>query len=143
MPAFNGGGACCCWFPPLSDACSRAPPLSCQVGDIYGEDGCANLGLPPTMTAANFGRLASLAKSSCPAPTQASGQASGSASPSAPSEADVAAACLQMIAQASAVLVRTIAQQAKCLTRVFVAGGFMDANPLARKVRRGGERVLS
>ena len=83
------------------------------VGDIYGTDGCANLGMPPTMTAANFGKLISWDKKR-------------------PSDADIAAALMQMIVQASAVLVRTIAQQTKCLKRVFVVGGFMDSNPTAR-----------
>jgi hypothetical protein len=123
------------------------------VGDIYGEDGCANLGLPPTMTAANFGKLASVIEhqknrlnpqhstsseklsSVLPEQRELSDHDDGSGEPVPdPSLADIAAATLQMIAQASAVLVRTIAQQAKCLTRVFVVGGFMDSNPIARKV---------
>ena len=119
---------------------------------------CANLGLPPTMTAANFGKVAAVRESAPPASNSSASSSSNSTRNNGsnnsrssssgrsnsedsgtgddqewpPSEADVAAATLQMIAQASAVLVRTIAQQAKCLTRVFVVGGFMDANPLAR-----------
>jgi len=105
------------------------------VGDIYGEDGCANLGLPPTMTAANFGKLASETQhSDTPDSQQLNIDPGLSKRNSSASLADIAAATLQMISQASAVLVRTIAQQAKCLTRVFVVGGFMDSNPIARRV---------
>ncbi|CAE8711371.1 unnamed protein product, partial [Polarella glacialis] len=62
------------------------------VSDIYGHDGCENLGLPANMTAAHFGKLVrNEAREGC-------------------NEADVAAALLIMVTQASAVLAKAFAQ---------------------------------
>merc|ERR1719410_527122 len=62
------------------------------VEDIYGSDGCKHLGLPGSMTAAHFGKLAK--GTGC----------------TAAEEADVAAALLQMVTQASTVLTRAFVQ---------------------------------
>jgi len=62
------------------------------VSDIYGTHGCQNLGLPANLTAAHFGKLISQeGLADC-------------------SEADIAAALLVMVTQASAVLARAFAQ---------------------------------
>ena len=152
------------------------------VGDIYGEDGSKDLGMPANMTAANFGKLVALGqrkmrehldgkaveagketrgvdadardKNNDRRGTSAasrsgaigfsgfgynqkamSGRGGDVGNKAGPEEADVAAAVLQMITQASAVLVSTIASQKdhkECLKKVFVVGGFMDQNPLAQ-----------
>lgn len=60
------------------------------VSDIYGDDGCNNLGLPANLTAVHFGKLVSL-----PPPVM-----------SHVDEEDLAAALLVMVTQASTVLAR-------------------------------------
>mmetsp|Transcript_19403 Transcript_19403/g.66483 ORF Transcript_19403/g.66483 Transcript_19403/m.66483 type:complete len:409 (+) Transcript_19403:58-1284(+) len=86
------------------------------VEDIYGSAGCADLNLPPSMTAASFGKLH----------REEEGRP-------APSEADVARALLEMVAQSCCVLARAHAAQLGCRRRIFFAGGFVDENPLARQ----------
>jgi len=83
------------------------------VEDIYGSTGCVDLGLPPYLTAASFGKLAR------------SGNRSAR-------DADVCRALLEMVAQSCCVLARAHAAQLGCRQRVFFAGGFLDENPLAR-----------
>ena len=92
------------------------------VGDIYGDDGCADLGMPPQFTAAHFGKLAGQ-------PTNGHMRA---AAPD--TAADMAAALLKMVAQASVVLAKAYATHAGCLDRVFFAGGFLQNNELARSL---------
>jgi len=83
------------------------------VSDIYGEDGCANLGLPGNLTACNFGKLA---EQEC-------------------SEADLARALLQMVTQQAALLASAFARHAGCIDRVFFVGGFVEeTNWIARKL---------
>ena len=67
------------------------------VGDIYGVDGCAQLGLPPTMTAANFGKLTTLTDEE-----------------ERPAAADLARSLLVMVAQSSCVLVKECAKVSGC-----------------------------
>lgn len=82
------------------------------VSDIYGEEGCANLGLPGNLTACNFGKLA---EQEC-------------------SEPDLARALLQMVTQQSALLSSAFARHAGCIDRVFFVGGFVEeTNWIARK----------
>lgn len=121
------------------------------VHDIYGSDGCKDLGLPPGLTAAHFGKLASV-----------KGDVRASLD-----EADIAAALLLMVTQASSVLARaflqtalqtpsapavqldmarayrTIMPRSKTLPLqspqalrsppVFFVGGFLADNPMARQ----------
>jgi type II pantothenate kinase len=91
------------------------------VADIYGVDGCADLGLPPEHTAANFGKLAAApaARPHAQDPQHA---------------ADLVRALLRMVAQASVVLAKSYASQAGCMERVFFTGGFLQDNPLARQM---------
>lgn len=87
------------------------------VGDIYGEAGCKDLGLPPRMTAANFGKLVHLRQGD-----------------QNPNPEDIARALLQLVVQASCIVAKQFATQAGCLERVFIVGGFVDGNPIARSV---------
>merc|ERR1719401_1640349 len=80
------------------------------VQDIYGEEGSASLGLPGSLTAANFGRL-------CEAPGETQALSS---------EHDLARAILQMVTQQSVLLSSAFAKQAGCVDRVFFAGGFVE-----------------
>jgi len=86
------------------------------VSDIYGEEGCANLGLPGTHTASNFAKLGDMAPgSSC-------------------SEKDLARSLLQMVTQQSVLLASAFARHAGCIDRVFFVGGFVDEpNWMARE----------
>ena len=83
------------------------------VEDIYGSTGCVDLGLPPSLTAASFGKLARQGNRSA-------------------RDEDVCRALLEMVAQSCCVLARAHAAQWRCQERVFFAGGFLDENPLAR-----------
>ena len=83
------------------------------VEDIYGSTGCVDLGLPPSLTAASFGKLARQGNRSA-------------------RDEDVCRALLEMVAQSCCVLARAHAAQWRCQERVFFAGGFFDENPLAR-----------
>ena len=92
-----------------------------SVGDIYGESGCVDLGMPAKLTAASFGRLATerLEASSC--------------------KADLVRALLRMVVQASVVLAKAYAQSDEdsgMLDRIFFVGGFVGAegNVLARQL---------
>lgn len=85
------------------------------VQDIYGDAGCVDLGLPPDLTAASFGKLSRDLKRS-----------------STYSEPDICRALLEMVAQSCCVLARAHAAQLGCRQRIFFAGGFVDNNPLAR-----------
>ena len=107
-----------------------------SVGDIYGDDGCADLGMPAALTAANFGRLASLPPGQRPRPE------------------DLVRAVLKMVVQASVVVVKAFAEGQReglkeagdncaptsegedLLQRVFFVGGFVGAeeNTLARQL---------
>ena len=91
------------------------------VGDIYGDDGCVDLGMTANLTAASFGKLAGK-------------PANSDARAASDTTADMAAALLKMVAQASVVLAKAYATQADCLDRVFFAGGFLQNNELARAV---------
>jgi len=98
------------------------------VGDIYGRDGCRDLGLPADLTAANFGKMAAADSDTQP-----------------PAEADLARATLTMVAQATSVLVQSLKRPGE---PVMIAGGFIDTNPVARAVfagslaRLGGRAVF-
>ena len=114
-----------------------------SVGDIYGDDGCADLGMSAAITAANFGRLASLPPGQRPRPE------------------DLVRAVLKMVVQASVVVVKAFAEGQRersvatdaptprarhdrasasdgedLLQRVFFVGGFVGAeeNTLARQM---------
>lgn len=115
------------------------------VGDIYGADGCADLGMPAQMTAAAFGRVATASDAELHQPGHA---------------ADLVRALLRMVAQESVVLAKAYApsvtpwgrvrQQMQDavtgggarsgggggLERVFFVGGFVGAreNGLARQM---------
>lgn len=90
------------------------------VRDIYGEEGSGTLGLPGSLTAANFGKL-------CDPPDE--DDSSGVCS-----EQDLARSLLQMVAQQSVLLSSAFARQAGCIDRVFFMGGFVEKeNHLARK----------
>ncbi|KAJ8603239.1 hypothetical protein CTAYLR_003837 [Chrysophaeum taylorii] len=92
------------------------------VEDIYGRSGCADLGLPPDLTAASFGKLAR--------------------DSARYSDADLCRALLEMVAQSCCVLARAHAAQLGCRQRVFFAGGFVDNNPLARATIANSLRSL-
>lgn len=93
------------------------------VQDIYGHTGCSDLGLPPDLTAASFGKLAR-------------------EKTAVYSDADVCRALLEMVAQSCCVLARAHAGQLGCRRRVFFAGGFVDGNPLARATISNSLRSL-
>jgi type II pantothenate kinase len=100
------------------------------VGDIYGSKGAEDLGLPATLTAANFGKLARQENSAH----------------RKVSEADLTRATLEMVAQASALLARAIAhgmEDKGIVNRIFFAGGFLEHNPLARAVLAKSFRRLN
>jgi len=87
------------------------------VQDIYGDDGSASLGLPGSLTAANFGKL-------CETPGHDANLCT---------EHDTARALLQMVTQQSVLLSSAYAKQAGCVDRVFFVGGFVEEeNYLAR-----------
>ena len=100
-----------------------AAQVDTLVEDIYGETGCSDLGLPPSLTAASFGKL-----------SRSSQRES--------SDADVCRALLEMVAQSCCVLARAHAAQLGCRQRVFFAGGFVDNNPLARATIASSLRSL-
>ena len=79
------------------------------VEDIYGSTGCVDLGLPPSLTAASFGKLSRADLRST-------------------SDADVCRALLEMVAQSCCVLARAHAAQLGCRQRVFFAGGGVGNN---------------
>jgi len=84
------------------------------VSDIYGDEGCSNLGLPGNLTASNFGKLGEMNCPRC-------------------DEKDLARALLQMVTQQSVLLGSAYARMAGCINRVFFAGGFVDEkNQIAR-----------
>jgi len=90
------------------------------VRDIYGNEGSVSLGLPGSLTAANFGKL-------CDAPDEDD-------SFGVCSEQDLARSLLQMVAQQSVLLSSAFARHAGCIDRVFFVGGFVEKeNHLARK----------
>jgi len=97
------------------------------VGDIYGPEGAVDLNMPATVTAANFGKLAT---------KMVDGNFTNKFSVTF-TEADLARATLQMVTQASVVLVRAF-----MLERVCFVGGFLENNPLARQVIAGTMRSL-
>lgn len=101
----------------------EAHKVDTLVGDIYGQAGCVDLGLPPNLTAASFGKLSRRDVSSF-------------------SEADVCRALLEMVAQSCCVLARAHANQLGCKDRVFFSGGFVDRNPLARATIANSLRSL-
>jgi len=92
------------------------------VGDIYGENGCSQLGLPPHLTAAYFGKL---------------GSARGNVWSHA-AEEDCAAALLMMVVQESVVLARAFSQvlELQCgqAPPVFFVGGFLANNSMAHSL---------
>lgn len=84
------------------------------VSDIYGEEGCANLGLAANLTACNFGKLCEMRRGEV-------------------SDPDLARSLLQMVTQQSALLASASARHAGCVGRVFCVGGFVDeANWMSR-----------
>mmetsp|Transcript_22374 Transcript_22374/g.28958 ORF Transcript_22374/g.28958 Transcript_22374/m.28958 type:complete len:785 (-) Transcript_22374:160-2514(-) len=103
-------------------AAGNAAKVDTLVGDIYGDAGCVDLGLPPSLTAASFGKLARSDTNYSPA--------------------DVCRALLEMVAQSCCVLARAHASQLGCRQRVFFAGGFVDGNPLARATIANSLRSL-
>eukprot|EP00392_Amoebophrya_sp_AT5.2_P008131 g8150.t1 len=79
--------------------------------DIYGHTGSAHLGLPPSLTASNFGKLGTLRKDK----------------ETRPEPADLARAVLQMVTQQVAVL--AVAYSQSLLVRhIFFVGGFFEKN---------------
>jgi type II pantothenate kinase len=98
------------------------------VQDIYGEEGSASLGLPASLTAANFGKF-------CNPP--------GEETDDLCSEQDTAHALLQMVTQQSVLLSSAYAKQADCVDRVFFVGGFVEeANHLSRVAIASNYRSL-
>lgn len=99
-----------------------ASKVNTLVGDIYGADGCATLGLPATMTAAYFGKLMNV---------------KGDVWNAAP-ESDRAAALLMMVVQESVVLGRAlsmlVAEQCGHSPPVFFVGGFLHGNRAAQRI---------
>jgi len=101
------------------------------VSDIYGEDGCANLGLPGALTASNFGKLCD------------DRRCEDEPNSATCSEADLARAVLQMVTQQSVLLATAFAHHAGCVGRVFFVGGFVDEpNWIARKAIAANFRSL-
>eukprot|EP00747_Dinoflagellata_sp_TGD_P162058 gnl/TRDRNA2_/TRDRNA2_179234_c0_seq1.p1 gnl/TRDRNA2_/TRDRNA2_179234_c0~~gnl/TRDRNA2_/TRDRNA2_179234_c0_seq1.p1 ORF type:complete len:510 (-),score=92.54 gnl/TRDRNA2_/TRDRNA2_179234_c0_seq1:602-2131(-) len=97
------------------------------VRDIYGNEGSESLGLPGSLTAANFGRLC---------------EQSDGDQPNV-SEQDLARSLLQMVTQQSVLLATAFAKQAGCIDRVFFVGGFTEeANHLARATITNNFRSL-
>lgn len=101
----------------------NAEAVDKSVADIYGESGASALGLPGTLTASNFGRLASMDPDN--------------SSFWPPCEEDVARSLLEMVVQSSAVLAKAHAAQLDVpdgMRRVFFSGGFVcGKNRLARQ----------
>jgi pantothenate kinase len=87
----------------------EAANVDTLVEDIYGSTGCVDLGLPPSLTAASFGKLSRADLRST-------------------SDADVCRALLEMVAQSCCVLARAHAAQLGCRQRVFFAGGGVGNN---------------
>ncbi|CAD7942366.1 unnamed protein product [Amoebophrya sp. A120] len=97
-----------------------AKRIDTLVSDIYGESGSAHLGLPPSLTASNFGKVGT----SLPYDTTAG-------SPSHPDPKDLARAVLQMVTQQVAVL--AVAYSQSLLVRhIFFVGGFFEKNKIAK-----------
>mmetsp|Transcript_30483 Transcript_30483/g.50495 ORF Transcript_30483/g.50495 Transcript_30483/m.50495 type:complete len:429 (-) Transcript_30483:295-1581(-) len=91
-----------------------ASQVDITVGDIYGSEGCVDLGMPSNMTAANFGKFA---RSDIWQPSE---------------RADAVRALLLMVVQVSVVLSKAFASHAGCMDRIFFVGGFLRNNELAR-----------
>ena len=113
------------------------------VGDIYGRDGCVDLGMPAHLTAASFGKLATASA----ADTGREGHAD-----------DIVASLLRMVVQASVVLAKALVtsgggigggsgegaeggeggsgKASTPMDRIFFVGGFVGAreNELARRM---------
>ena len=93
------------------------------VGDIYGREGCEDLNLPASLTAANFGRLATKTRAELQRDTTAE---------------NMTRAVLRMVAQASVVLAKAFAshEEDAVRDRVFFVGTFVGAeeNGLARRM---------
>jgi len=106
-----------------------ASRVNTLVADIYGEKGCAALGLPPSHTAAYFGKWPSSASS----PSEA-------AFYPATAEADCAAALLLMVVQESVVLSRALSLLISAQVGndykppVFFVGGFLAQNIAAQRI---------
>jgi len=121
-------------FPELLDLATRgdASRVNKLVRDIYGEDGCASLGLPADLTAAHFGKLISM-----PEKERLRVQ-----------EADVAAALMIMVVQESALLARCFAQLLQARSRsetsppVFFVGGFLADNSQGKRTISNTFRTL-
>lgn len=100
------------------------------VKDVYGGKSCSELGLPPTLTAASFGKLVSASMHS----------------EQRPRDEDIAAALLTLVAQAAATLAKAYAAPlgASAHQRIFFSGGFVVAEntparaALARSLRALG-----
>mmetsp|Transcript_121956 Transcript_121956/g.352282 ORF Transcript_121956/g.352282 Transcript_121956/m.352282 type:complete len:435 (-) Transcript_121956:191-1495(-) len=92
------------------------------VQDIYGTNGCANLGLPPTMNAAYFGKLIGL---------------KGHVWDNTAKE-DLAAALMVMVVQESVVLARAFSLLVEAEfgrpPPVFFVGGFLAGNVFAQQI---------
>jgi len=101
------------------------------VGDIYGTEGCAHLGLPANLTAAYFGKLMSM-----------DDKARG-----AIGEADIAAGLLQMVVQESVVLARAFSQlvsvQIGHAPPIFFIGGFLAHNAAARQIITNSFKLMN
>merc|ERR1712217_996814 len=99
-----------------------ASRVNTLVSDIYGAEGCSNLGLPASMTAAYFGKLSSLKS------TELKGMADG----------DCLAALLMLVVQESVVLARAfsqlVAEETGITPPVFFVGGFLKNNLAARRI---------
>jgi type II pantothenate kinase len=119
-------------FPELLQLAARgdASRVNKLVRDIYGEDGCASLGLPASLTAAHFGKLISVADAK-----------------SKTEEADVVAALMIMVVQESALLARCFAQLLEARYRtyppVFFVGGFLAGNTQGKRTIASTFRTLA
>lgn len=107
------------------------------VGDIYGEDGSASLGLPSRFTASNFGRLGAVTNEDLKTDVSSAGTGEKGGnqidSTALCSEQDLARALLQMVTQQSVLLSSAFAQNSGCVDRVFFVGGFVEeGNHVAR-----------
>merc|ERR1712126_510982 len=87
------------------------------VSDIYGAEGSIALGLSPTLTAANFGKVGTEALSNW----------------KRPSKNDMSFACLAMVIQVSCILAASFSSTLNIST-IFFVGGFLQKNIIAQQM---------
>ena len=102
------------------------------VGDIYGPDGCSDIGMPAHLTAANFGKLA----------TRTDEDGIELPQKDKPEPADMVKGVLHMVVQASVLQAKAHAGQIGAMDRVFFVGGFLHRNAIARALIADAMRLL-